>query len=63
MPALLVAATSRLNAAATRRIQAIGFRQTPALTLPRFAVGISTARDKVTGEIIQAEDLLAFAAN
>jgi hypothetical protein len=35
----------------------------PLLTLLRFAVGISIARDKVTGEIIQADDLLAFAAN
>jgi hypothetical protein len=35
----------------------------PSLTLPCFAAGISPARDKVTGEIIQADDLLAFAAN
>jgi hypothetical protein len=35
----------------------------PSLTLPRFAAGILPARDKVTGEIIQADDLLAFAAN
>jgi hypothetical protein len=34
----------------------------PSLTLPRFAVGISLARDKVTG-VIRTDDLLAFAAN
>jgi hypothetical protein len=28
-----------------------------------FAGGVSTARDKVTEEIIQADDLMAFAAN
>jgi hypothetical protein len=31
--------------------------------LPRFTVGVLTTRDKVTGKIIQAEELLAFAAN
>jgi hypothetical protein len=34
----------------------------PSLTLPRFAAGISPARDKVTG-VIRTDDLLAFAAN
>jgi hypothetical protein len=32
-------------------------------TLPRFAVGVLTTRDKVTGKIIQADELLASAAN
>jgi len=50
-----------------RHIHAIGLRQSgrhaPLLTLPRFAGGISTTRDKVTGEITQAGELLASAAN
>jgi len=40
----------------------LGGCEAPLLTLARFAVGLSTARDKVR-ETIQADDLLAFAAN
>jgi hypothetical protein len=66
LTALLVA-TCRFNAVALRHVQAIGLRQSgwhaPSSILPRFAAGISATRDKVTRKIIQADDLLAFAAN
>jgi len=65
--AALLVATCRFNAVALRYVQAMGLRQSGchALSsiLPRFTVGVLTTRDKVTGKIIQAEELLAFAAN
>ena len=74
LAALLVAATGRLDAAVTGRVRAIGLRQTvrhaplhdqyqtEIAGHKRFAGGLSTARDKVTGEIIQAVEVIAFAA-
>jgi hypothetical protein len=65
--AALLVATCRFNAVALRYVQATGLRPSGchalSSTLPRFAVGVSTTRDKVTGKIIQADDLLASAAN
>ena len=63
----LLVATCRFNAVALRYLQAMGLRQSGchalSSTLPRFAVGVLTTRDKVTGKIIQADDLLVSAAN
>jgi hypothetical protein len=65
--AALVVASCRFNAVPLRYVQAMGLRQkgchAPSSTLPRFAVGVLTTRDKVTAKIIQADDLLASAAN